>query len=141
VTNRNNDGTFAKGASGNTGGRTTGSGVTGQLRKAILEKSPELLQMVIDKALTEGDVAAATALLNKVIPNLKAANEPVKFELDTSKSISGVGAEIVGAISQGDIALDSGTQLLSSLASLAKLQEMDDLSKRIEALEQEAQKA
>ncbi|WP_300374852.1 hypothetical protein, partial [Methyloprofundus sp.] len=54
------------------------------LRKAILDKSPELLQVFVDKALDENDVTAAIALLNKVMPNLKAENEPVQFNLDAS---------------------------------------------------------
>ncbi len=66
------------------------------------------------------------------MPNLKAANEPVQFKLDTSKGIAGVGTEIVEALSKGEVALDSGTHLLNSLASLAKLQEMDELTRCIE---------
>ena len=135
MTERNRKGTFKKGKSGNTKGRTAGSGVTGKLRKAILDKSPELLQMVIDKALDDGDVTAAMTLLNKVMPNLKAANEPIQFNLDASKGLSGTGEQIVQSIAGGEVPLDSGTQLLRSLASLAKVQEMDELTKRIEALE------
>ena len=126
---------FKKGESGNKAGRPVGSGVTGKLRKAILDKSPELLQMVIDKALEENDVTAAMALLNKVMPNLKAANEPVKFSLDTSKGLSGTGEQIIQNIADGSVPLDSGSQLLSSLAALGKLQEVDELTLRIEALE------
>ena len=126
---------FKKGESGNKAGRPVGSGVTGKLRKAILDKSPELLQMVIDKALQENDINAAMALLNKVMPNLKASNEPIQFNLDASKGLSGTGEQIVQSIADGEVALDSGTQLLSSLASLAKLQKMDELTRRIEALE------
>mgnify|MGYP000482804195 CR=1 FL=1 len=127
---------YKKGESGNKAGRPVGSGVAGVIRKAINDKAPELLQVVIDKALTEGDAQAALALLNKIVPNLKSASEPVKFNLDTSQGVAGVGSEIVQAISQGDVALDSGTQLLSGLASLAKLQESDELAKRITALEE-----
>ncbi len=126
---------FKKGESGNKAGRPVGSGVTGKLRKAILDKSPELLQMVIDKALDDGDVTAAMALLNKVMPNLKAANEPIQFTLDVSKGLSGTGEQIVQSIADGSVPLDSGSQLLSSLAALGKLQEVDELTKRIEALE------
>ncbi len=136
MTERNKNGTFQKGKSGNAKGRAVGSGVTGKLRKAILDKSPELLQMVINKALDDGDVTAAMALLNKVMPNLKAANEPVKFSLDTSKGLSGTGEQIVQNIADGTVSLDSGSQLLSSLAALGKLQEVDELTLRIEALEQ-----
>lgn len=126
---------FKKGQSGNVSGRPVGSGVAGIIRKAINEKAPELLQVVIDKALTEGDAQAALALLNKIIPNLKAANEPVQFNLDTNKGLSSTGEQIVQSIADGSVPLDSGTQLLGSLASLAKLQEIDELTSRIEALE------
>ncbi|TXL21771.1 hypothetical protein BMR03_12085 [Methylococcaceae bacterium HT2] len=131
MTERNKNGTFKKGKSGNKAGRIAGSGVTAELRKAILDKSPELLQMVIDKALEGGDVTAAMALLNKVMPSLKAANEPIQFTLAASKGLSGTGEQIVQSIADGSVPLDSGTQLLTSLASLAKLQEMDELTRRI----------
>ena len=127
---------FKQGVSGNSAGRPAGSGVAGTLRKAIMEKAPELLQIVIDKALNEQDANAALALLNKVVPTLKTASEPMIFNLDTNKPIADVGAEIIQAISKGQVALDSGTQLLASLASLAKLKEADELTKRIEVLEQ-----
>ena len=136
MTERNKNGTFKKGKSGNKAGRTAGSGVTGKLRKAILDKSPELLQMVIDKALDEGDVSAAMALLNKVMPNLKASNEPIQFTLDSSKGLSGTGEQIVQSIADGTVPLDSGAQLLSAIAALSKMQEIDDLTKRMEILEQ-----
>ena len=126
---------FKKGQSGNPAGRKPGSGVTGKLRKAILDKSPELLQMVVDRALNENDVSAAMALLNKVLPNLKAANEPVQFKLDPSKGLSGTGEQIIQNIASGNIALDSGAQILSSLAALSKMKEVDELTSRIEALE------
>ena len=125
---------FKKGQSGNSSGRPAGSGVAGKLRKAILDKSPELLQVVIDKALEDGDATAALALLNKVIPNLKSVSEPVKFKVDTSKGLTQVGENIVKAIGQGSLPLDAGTQLITSLSSLAKLQETDDLAKDIEEI-------
>ena len=135
MTDRNKNGTFPKGKSGNARGRTAGSGVTGKLRKAILDKSPELLQMVVDKALNEGDTTAAMALLNKVMPNLKAANEPIQFELDADKGLASTGEQIIQNIADGSVPLDSGAQLLSSLAALAKMQEVDDLAKRMAAME------
>ncbi len=90
--------------------------------------------MLIAQAL-EGDTQAGLALINKIVPNLKASNEPIQFALDASKGLSTTGEQIVQSIADGSVPLDSGTQLLSSLASLAKLQEMDELTKRIEVLE------
>ncbi len=134
---RNKDGTFKKGSASNPAGRPKGSGVTGKLRKAILDKSPELLSMLVDKALIEQDCTAAMALLNKVLPNLKATNEPVTFPLDVKNGLSSTGEQIVKNIADGTIPLDSGTQVLNSLAALSKIQEVDALTKRIEALEKQ----
>ena len=125
---------YKKGQSGNAAGRPPGSGVAGKLRKAILDKSPELLQVVIDKALEEGDATAALALINKVVPNFKSVSEPVKFKVDMGEGLTQVGEDIVKAIGRGSLPLDSGTQLLTSLSSLAKLKETDDLVKEIEEI-------
>ena len=126
---------FAKGQSGNPKGRTPGSGVTGTLRKAIAKKAPEIIETLIASALN-GDTAAASLLMNKIIPNLKASSEPVTFKLDAAAGLTQTGETIVQGIAKGDVPLDSATQILTSLASLAKLQEIDEITKRIEALEQ-----
>jgi len=139
MTTRNKNGTFKQGVSGNKKGKPKDSGVAGLIRKAIADKAPEIVNVLIQQAL-EGDNQAAIALLNRISPQLKAVNEAVEFKIDTSKGLSGTGEQIVQAIASGEVSLDSGAQLLGSLSNLAKLQEMDDLSKRIEALEQEAQK-
>lgn len=132
---RDSKGKFKKGSpSPNKKGRPPGLGISAQIRKAISTKAPEIINVLIEQAL-EGDTQAGLALINKVVPNLKAANEPIQFNLDANKGLSGTGEQIVQSIAAGTVALDSGTQLLSSLASLAKLQEMDELTKRIEALE------
>ena len=90
--------------------------------------------MLIAQAL-DGDTQSGLALLNKIAPNLKAANEPVQFNLDTSKGLSGTGEQIVQNIADGSIPLDSGAQLLASLAALAKMQEVDNLTKRLADIE------
>jgi len=133
-TARNKKGQFQKGKSGNATGRSKDTGAAGLIRKAIAEKAPEIVNVLIEQAL-DGDNQAAIALLNRVSPTLKAVNEPVQFNLDASKGLSGTGEQIVQAISSGEIAIDSGLTMLSGLANLAKLQEMDELTQRIEALE------
>ena len=125
---------FKQGQSGNPDGRPVGSGANVEIRRAISEKAPEIIEMLINQALG-GDTQAGLALLNKVIPNLKAANEPVQFELSPELGLSGTGESIVQAIANGQIALDAGTQLLSGLANLAKLQEIDEIIRRIDLLE------
>jgi len=134
MTTRNKNGTFKKGQSGNKAGKPKDTGAAGLIRKAITEKAPEIVNVLIQQAL-EGDNQAAIALLNRISPTLKAVNEPVQFKLDTSKGLSSTGEQIVQAISNGSIGLDSGSALLGSLANLAKIQEIDEIVARIEALE------
>mgnify|MGYP000577174692 CR=1 FL=1 len=125
---------FKKGQSGNKAGRPVGSGISGKIRKAIADKAPEIIDVLITQALA-GDTQSGLALINKITPNLKAANEPVQFNIDTSKGLTGTGEQILQSIADGTVALDSGTQILSSLAALAKMKEIDELTKRIESLE------
>ena len=132
---RDNKGKFKKGSpSPNKKGRPPGLGISAQIRKAISEKAPEIVDVLIAQAL-EGDTQSGLALLNKIIPNLKAANEPIQFDLEANKSLAVTGEQIIQNIAGGVVPLDSGAQLLSSLAALAKMQEVDELTKRIEALE------
>lgn len=59
--------------------------------------------------------------LNNVMPNLKAAIESSQFKLDTGKGLASMGEQIVQSIADGIVPLDSGLQLLNSLASLFKI--------------------
>ena len=126
---------FKKGQSGNKAGRPVGSGVSGQIRKAIADKAPEIIEVLITQALA-GDTQSGLALLNKITPNFKAANEPVQFNIDTSNGLTGTGEQILQSIADGHIALDSGTQILSSLVALAKMKEIDELATRVAKLEE-----
>ena len=133
---RDSKGKFKKGApSPNKKGRPPGLGISAQIRRAISDKAPEIVDVLIAQAL-EGDTQAGLALLNKIVPNLKAANEAVQFKLETTKGLSATGEQIVQNIADGTVPLDSGAQLLSSLAALSKMKEVDELTRRIEVLEQ-----
>ena len=124
---------FKPGQSGNPAGRPKGKPLKAtELRKAISEAMPEIIQGLIDAAKL-GDISAATVLLNRCVPALKpealAVNLPVKETLTDQSS------EIIKATMGGKIPADIGSQLLSALANQAKIIEIDDLIKRIEALE------
>ena len=78
---RDNKGKFKKGTvSPNKKGRPVDTGAAAQIRKAISEKAPEIVKVLIAQAL-EGDTQSALALLNKIAPNLKASSEPIQFSL------------------------------------------------------------
>ena len=123
---------FKKGVSGNPNGRPPNKTATILLRKAIVEAMPEIIQGLIDAAKL-GDISAATVLLNRCVPVLKA--EAQAINLPVKGTITEQGDEIIKSIVTGKIPPDTGSQLITALANQAKIVEIDDLTRRIEALE------
>ena len=126
---------FKKGQSGNPKGRQPGTTPAARLRKAIDERADELLKVVLDAAIEEGDPQAAMSLLSKVIPNLRATSAPIEIKIDPAKGLSQSAEKVLNAMATGEVELDSGSQLVASLASVTKMREVDELTKRVEALE------
>ena len=123
---------FKKGISGNPSGRPAGQTPGAKLRKAIEAKADEILQSVIDAAVN-GDMAACKMLLDRITPTLKPQALPINLVFQESLALQG--NEIIKATVGGQIAPDIGSQLLAALSNQAKIVEIDDLTKRIEALE------
>jgi hypothetical protein len=122
---------FEKGKSGNTKGRPKSMTAT-LLRQAINDDMPDILNKLIDLA-KGGDVQAIKLVLDRVCPALKPQAVPINLPL--VESLAGQGNEIIRATMQGQISPDTGTQLIAALANQAKIIEVDELTKRIEALE------
>jgi hypothetical protein len=123
---------FEKGKSGNAKGRPKSMTAT-LLRQAINDDMPDILEKLIELA-KGGDVQAIKLVLERVCPALKPQAVPIS--LPFVESLAGQGNEIIRATMQGQIPPDIGSQLISALANQAKIIEVDELTKRIEALEQ-----
>lgn len=128
---------FKKGESGNISGRPPGKTPGAKLRKAIEEQADSILQAVINAAIG-GDMQACKMLLDRLTPILKSQALPVSLPI--SESLSEQGGEIIKATMTGQIPPDIGSQLITALANQAKILEIDDLTKRIEVLENERKK-
>lgn len=129
---RTNRGTFKKGVSGNPKGRPR-SEVT-QIKKAIASRGGEIIEQVIDRALA-GDMQAAKILVDRLTPPLKPTAQPVKFQFDADAHLSSGAKKLVEAIASGQIAPDTGSQLLAALSSLVKTFELEELATRLDNLE------
>lgn len=123
---------FKPGKSGNPRGRPPNKTATILLRKAIVDAMPEIMQGLIDAA-KNGDVGAATVLLNRCVPVLKA--EAQAITLPVKNSLAGQGNEINKATVSGKLPPDIGAQLITALSNQSKIVEIDDVIRRIEALE------
>lgn len=126
-------GRWTKGQSGNPRGRKPGSGVTQQLRASIAQHVPDIVSKLVEQA-KEGDTQAARLLLERVLPPVKQQEEAVSFDLPEG-TLSEQGAAVIRAAGDGEIAPSQATQMLTGLAAFAKLKEVDELERRLEALE------
>ena len=121
------------GQSGNPKGRPAGSGEVAKLRAAIADRVPELLSKLMAQAL-EGDTAAARLLLERAIAPLKAAEQPQALTLPDG-TLTDQGRAVLASVASGELAPGQGAALLGAIGTLARVAEVDELERRLTALE------
>lgn len=124
---------FQPGQSGNPAGRPKDKTPATLLRKSIAEDMPEIVKTLVELA-KDGDVQAAKVLLDRICPPLRP--QALAVNLPINGTITKQGDEIIRATMSGQIPPDIGSQLITALAAQAKIIEIDELTKRIEALEE-----
>lgn len=125
---------FKKGESGNVNGRPPGTSHGATLRRAIESRSTELIEKLIEQALA-GDTSASGLLLNRILPALKPQALPVSVTTPDNAGLTAQGTAIITATLNGDIPPDIGSQLVTALSGLAKLNEVDGILQRLDRLE------
>lgn len=128
---RDASGKFTKGASGNPKGRPASAD---SLRR-LLEGSAEEVSRKVIEAAQGGDLRAAELVLSRCVAPVRPAHAPVTFTLDESAPLAEQGREILSAIAAGHLPPDTGKHLLDSLAALSRVAELDEIQRRLDALE------
>ncbi len=124
---------WVKGQSGNPGGRRPGAiGVPGKARLAISKAVPGILNTLIAQA-QGGDTSAARLLLERVVPPLRATDEPTQPL--AIASLSEAPSALLAALGAGVLSVDQVAQLANALANLARVSETVELEARIRNLE------
>jgi hypothetical protein len=126
-------GRWKPGQSGNPKGRTPGTGEVGRIRASISALVPELLAALMTRAL-DGDVGAARLLLERAIAPLKAAEQPMALNLSDG-TLTEQGRAVLASVAAGELAPGQGAQLLAAIGALARVSEIDELTARVAALE------
>ena len=121
------------GQSGNPKGRPPGAGEVAKLRAAIAGQVPAILQSLTAAALA-GDVQAARLLLERTLPALKPAEQAQALHLPDG-TLTDQGRAVLAAVAAGELAPGQGAALLGAIGTLARVAEVDELARRIEALE------
>lgn len=104
-----------------------------KLRAAIAQHVPTILERLVAAAL-EGDTGAARLLLERVCPPLKAAEEAAPLALPDG-TLTEQGRAVLGAVAAGTLAPGQGAALLGAIGTLARVAEVDELQRRLAALE------
>lgn len=121
------------GQSGNPAGKPSGCGELQKLRAAIGEHIPEIIRQLVELA-RGGDIQAARLILERVLPPMKAIEQPQTIELPDG-TLTDQGRAILRSVACGELAPGQGAQLLAAIGTLAKVTEIDELEKRITQLE------
>lgn len=119
---------FKKGESGNPRGRPRRKSVAELVGAANMA---DIVKAMV-KAATDGDVQAAKLLVAPQKPELTKVRID---ELSGAKTHSERGAAILAAAGRGEISPDVAVALTTALANTAKVSELDELVKRMDAIE------
>ena len=123
---------FKAGISGNPKGRPKDKTPATLLRKSIIDDMPDIILKLVEQA-KNGDTAAAKILLDRCCPTLKP--QAMNINLPVNGTLAEQGGEVIKATLSGHIPPDIGAQLITALASQGKLIELQELTERIENLE------
>ena len=127
---------FKPGQSGNPRGRPPGRSTAQGLRERLAERAGEVLAVVLDAALS-GDLMAARLVLERVVPALRPQASPVELPaLAAAGTLTERAGAILAAAGAGEIGPDVAAHLLAALGGVARITEVEELRRRIEALEE-----
>lgn len=118
----------------NPAGRPKGSTPHTKLMQRMLDDADGVVDAVVTRAL-EGDTGAASLILSRLFPALKAQAEKVQFKFDSSAPVSEQVEAVLSAISDGMVAPDVGKQIIEAIGALAQVRATEELEARIAALE------
>lgn len=128
------NGRFTKGHSGNPRGRPPT--LSPELRERLDKATPDIIDKIVEKAL-DGDLAAAKIILDRTAPVPKQSSATVTIPDLGSESTTLVekAGAILNSVASGNCPADVGAVLMQSITALAKVIEVDELERRIAALE------
>ncbi|AOL05357.1 MULTISPECIES: DUF5681 domain-containing protein [Burkholderia] len=125
---------FRKGQSGNPAGKPKGTrDKRTALRELLQPHAADLVKKAVELALA-GDTTALRICIDRCIPAIKAKDQPISL-----KSLNGspaqMGETVLRAMAAGEITPDEAAAVMQVVTAQMRIVEVDDLVKRIEALE------
>ncbi len=125
---------WQSGQSGNPSGRKPGTGKVEKLRAALAKELPEVLDALVAQA-KAGDTSAIKLVLERTVPALRPVDAVAPLNLPVDGGLADQGQAVLAALAAGHLPANQAAGILQGLGNLAKLVELDELEKRIAALE------
>lgn len=100
----------------------------------LVPHAPTLIAKAVELAL-DGNEGALKICINHLIPPLKSEALPVTLE-GMVGTFTEQGAVILRAMAKGEIAPDQAATLIQALANQSRIVEVDELGRRLKALEE-----
>ncbi len=122
------------GQSGNPAGKKPGNGKIDKLRAALAKELPEVLAALVAQA-KAGDIGAIKLILERTVPALRPVDAASPLNLPAAGGLAEQGRAVLAALAVGHLPANQAAGILQGLGNLAKLVELDELTRRIEALE------
>lgn len=130
------DGKFKPGQSGNPKGKPPGTRHRAtQAVLALLEGETERLTRKAVELALEGDVTALRLCLERIAPALKSVAPPVSVSLTNPGSLAETAKNFLQAAAGGELPPDLAAQLISAVSVIARVEEIEIMKERLEALE------
>ena len=133
MTNNVNPSRWKKGTSGNAAGKPKGSGRLQAMRDKLADDVPDILAALSTMA-KAGDAQTARLILERVLPPLKPEESPAPIALPDG-TLTAQGRAVLAAVASGGLAPTQGAALLGAIGTLGRIAEIDELARRIAALE------
>lgn len=122
------------GQSGNPAGRPKGTPNPATRLRTMIDA--EGIVKALEQAALAGDVQAARTLLERALPVYRASSAPVDMpELADAQALTEKAHAVLAAVADGRVPPDLGAQLVTAIGSIARVMEVDELVRRVEALE------
>ena len=130
--------TFQKGQSGNPKGRPRGISDKRVALRSLLDPHKEaLVEKAVSLAL-EGDTQALKLCLERLIPPIKSVELPVHVEIE-GETLADQARSVVGLAAQGEHSVREISSLMQAIAAMAKIIDVDELERRLTALEKRSE--
>ena len=105
-----------------------------RVAQQMLDDVQGIVEVMTAKAL-EGDSAAASLILGRVLPSLRSQAQPVAFEFDATAPIARQVEMVLDGIASGAVPADIGKQIIDAVGALSAIRATEELEARLAALE------